>query len=416
MRRTRIAPNVAAAACAALLLLPAAAAVPAAAATTPRTAAAAPAAAQDRGELVSAKRLYRLATPRKVAAELRSSGFDAGAVRYGVDAYRLEYRTVDPHGRPTTASGLLALPRGREGRLRAVSFAHGTGSHKSDAPSMRGHGFLPSPSLTYASAGFAAVAPDYLGMGTGPGLHPWMDVPSETTASLDMLRAARAVVPLERKVAVTGFSQGASAALGLARSLQAGEDRWFRLGALAPVSGAYDFGGTELKALLGGELEPKSSVVYAAYTLVAFNRLHDMYDRPEQVFRGNARHIEALFDGRHTGRQIMAGTPETVKELLTDEGMRMLEHPTGEFAAALRTASRVCDGWAPRVPTRLYLAGGDQEAAVENTAVCRAELRRRGADVPVVDVGPVDYEDSRHLGSNVAATASIVRWLLSDLP
>jgi len=156
-------------------------------------------------------------------------------------------------------------------------------------------------------------------------------------------------------------------------------------------------------------------VIYVAYTLVAFNRLHEVYDRPEQVFKGNARLIEALFDGNHTGRQIMEGTPGTVKELLTDEGMRLLEHPTGEFAAALRTASSVRDGWAPRVPTRLYMASGDQEAAVENTAVCRAELRRRGADVPVVDVGPVDYEDSRHLGSNVAATASIVRWL-SALP
>ncbi|MGW2328808.1 alpha/beta hydrolase family protein [Streptomyces sp. NPDC001700] len=280
---------------------------------------------------------------------------------------------------------------------------------------MQRHGFLPSPPVTYASAGFAAVAPDYLGMGTGPGLHPWMDVPSETTASLDMLRAARAVVPLERKVAVTGFSQGASAALGLARSLQAGEDRWFRLGALAPVSGAYDFGGTERRALLGGELDATSSAIYVAYTLVAFNRLHEVYDRPERVFQGDARHIESLFDGEHTGLEIKNGIPGTVKDLLTDEGMRLLEHPTGEFAAALRTASRVCTGWAPRVPARLYLADGDQEAAVGNTAVCRAELRRRGADVPVVDVGPVDYQGSRHLGSNVAATASIVRWL-SDLP
>jgi len=365
---------------------------------------------------VSVERLYTPAAPDDVAAELRSSGFDAGAVRYGVDAYRLTYRTVDPHGRPTTASGLLALPRGKDGRLRAVSFAHGTGSHKSDAPSMRRHGFLPAPSLTYASAGFAAVAPDYLGMGTGPGLHPWMDVPSETAASLDMLRAARAVVPLERKVAVTGFSQGASAALGLARSLRAGADRWFRLGAPAPVSGAYDFGGTELKALLGGELDEKSSVIYVAYTLVAFNRLHHVYDRPEQVFEKKyAPHIESLFDGRHTGLEIKDGTPGTLKDLLTDEGWRLLKHPTGEFAAALRTASRVCTGWAPRVPTRLYMAGGDREAAVENTAYCRAELRRRGAEVPVVDVGPVDYQNSRHLGSNVAATASIVRWL-RDLP
>ncbi|MEU1802102.1 lipase [Streptomyces sp. NPDC019937] len=401
-----------AAACAALLLLPAAAAVPAAAAT-PR-AAVAPA-AHGRGALVSAEPLYTLAAPGQVAAELRTGGFDAGAVRYGVDAYRLVYRTVDAHGRPTTASGLLALPRGRDGRLRAVSFAHGTGVHKSDAPSMQRHGFLPGPPLTYASAGFAAVAPDYLGMGTGPGLHPWMDIPSETTASLDMLRAARAVVPLERKVAVTGFSQGASAALGLARSLRAGEDRWFRLGALAPVSGAYDFGGAELEALLGGRLEPKSSVLYAAYTLVAFNRLHAVYDSPEQVFEGDyAPHIESLFDGEHTGRQLMDGTPETLDDLLTDEGMRLLAHPTGEFAAALRTADSVCADWAPRVPTRLYMAGGDEQAAVENTAYCRTALRRHGADVPVVDVGPVDHQKSRHLGSNVAATASIVRWL-SDL-
>jgi hypothetical protein len=31
-------------------------------------------------------------------------------VRYGVTGYRLTYRTVDPYGKPTTATGLLALP------------------------------------------------------------------------------------------------------------------------------------------------------------------------------------------------------------------------------------------------------------------------------------------------------------------
>ncbi|MFI0814691.1 hypothetical protein ACH4TX_06815 [Streptomyces sp. NPDC021098] len=241
MRRPRSAPYVAAA-CAVLLLLPAAAAVPAAAATSQAQP------AHGRGALVSADPLYSLADPGDVAAELRAGGFDAGAVRYGVDAYRLDYRTVDPHGRPTRASGLLVLPRGKEGRLRAVSFAHGTGSHKSDAPSMQRHGF-------------------------------------------------------------------------------------------------------------------------------------------------------------------MEGTPEKLDDLLTDEGMRLLDQPTGEFAAALRTASGVCDGWAPKAPTRLYLAVGDEQAAVENTAYCRAGLERGRAEVPVVDVGPVDHQNSRHLGSNVAATASIVRWL-----
>src|SRR4029453_8927559 len=118
-------------------------------------------------------------------------------------------------------------------------------------PSMQPSGFEPAPAYTYASAGFATAAPDYLGLGTGPGRQPWMDVPSETTAALDMLRATRSYVTshgrtLRRQVLITGFSQGASAALGLGRALQHGADHYFRLGALAPISGAYDLAHAEL--------------------------------------------------------------------------------------------------------------------------------------------------------------------------
>jgi predicted dienelactone hydrolase len=166
---------------------------------------------------------------------------------------------VDAFGRPTTASGLLAMPINGRRRLTAVSFTHGTEGYRGDAPSMQPSGFDPAPAYAYASAGFATAEPDYLGLGTGPGPHPWMDVPSETTAALDMLRAARGYAgqdgrTLERKVMVTGFSQGASAALGLGRALQDGADGWFRLGALAPISGAYDFQHAELPAILDGEL------------------------------------------------------------------------------------------------------------------------------------------------------------------
>ncbi|MFE0098735.1 lipase [Streptomyces sp. NPDC059009] len=390
------------------------------AAATAATAPAAPAPAQHaergRGTPVSAERLYTLATPQAVAAELEGAGFDAGTVRHGVVAYRLVYRTVDPHGQPTTASGLFVVPLSSERRLRPVSFAHGTGSHKDDAPSMQRGTFLSAPVIAHASAGAAGVAPDYLGMGKGPGLHPWMDVGSETTASLDMLRAARAFAPrtghvLERNVMATGFSQGASAALGLGRALQAGADRWFRLGALAPVSGAYDFGGTELPALFKGTLEPKSSVLYAAYTLVAFQRLHHLYDSPGEVFRAPYdQRIEALFDGAHTGKQLMEGTPGTVDELLTAHGRELLAQPRGPLAAALRTTDAVCTDWTPRAPVRLYMAGGDEQADTANTAHCQGALLRNGVHAPVVDLGPVDHHGSRHLGSNVAATSAIARW------
>ncbi|MFI6950429.1 lipase [Streptomyces sp. NPDC050422] len=369
-----------------------------------------------RGTLVSAEKLYTLASPQAAAAELRAAGFADDTVRYAVVAYRLIYRTVDAHGRPTTASGLFALPLDAGRHLQAVSFAHGTGAHKDDSPSMRRGVFHSAPAIAHAAAGAAAVAPDYLGLGKGPGLHPWMDIGSETTASLDMLRAARAFAPrtghvLDREVLVTGFSQGASAALGLGRALEAGEDRWFRLGALAPVSGAYDFGGAELPALVEGRLKAKPSVVYAAYTLVAFNRLHHIYDRPGEVFEyPYDATVEQRFDGAHTGLDLMQGTPDSLDDLLTEHGRALLAHPTGAMAAALRTTDAVCTDWKPRAPIRLYMATGDEEATTENTEHCRAALARKGVDAPVVDVGEVDYQESRHLGSNVAATTAIVRW------
>ncbi|MFE3878130.1 lipase [Kitasatospora sp. NPDC059146] len=370
----------------------------------------------ERGRLVSARLTGTLDTKDAVATALTAAAYNAGAVRYGVDTYRLEYRTVDPQGRPTTASGLLVLPRGGEHQLRTVSFTHGTASYRGDAPSTTAKpGFVTSPALTYASAGFAAVAPDYLGLGTGPGTHPWMDVPSETTASLDMLRAARAFAPrtgrtLGHDVLVTGFSQGASAATSLARALQDGDDRWFRLRALAPVSGGYAFREAELPALLDGSLEPKSSALYAAYLLVAWNRLHHLYDSPGEVFQEPYdRTVEALFDGSHTGPELFAGTPGTIGELLTPRALAMLRHPAGRFAAALRVADGTCD-WAPRAPVRLYAAEADEQAADANTDHCAAALRAHGADPEVIDLGTPDFAGSRHLGSNVAATADIVRW------
>ncbi|WP_254647141.1 lipase [Streptomyces sp. GbtcB6] len=371
-----------------------------------------------RGTVVSVEHLRTLSA-RQVAAELtgdEAGAWDTGAVRYGLDTFRIVYRTVDLRGRPTTASGLPALPRSGEQQLQTMSFTHGTELFKGDVASVSADVWDQAPALTYASAGFAAVLPDYLGLGLGPGPHPWMDVPSETTAALDMLRASRTVAArkgreLRRGVLATGFSQGASAALGLARSLQEGADGWFRLRAVAPVSGAYAFRDAALPALLAGRADPKASVIYTALFLVAFNRLHQLYDTPAQVFRAPYdRTIEGLLDGTHTGQEVVAGTPDSLDGLLTVRGRAMLAHPTGRLAAALRVTDSVCTDWVPRAPVRLYYADGDEQAVNANTAYCHAALRAHGVDAPLVDLGTPDYGGSRHLGSQQAGTAAVVRW------
>jgi hypothetical protein len=378
-----------------------------------------------RGQLVSVTPLRTLPGKAAVTTELTSDGFSAASARYGVRAYRLVYRTVDASGRPTTASGLLALPISGERVLPVVSFNHGTEASRSDAPSVQPSGFDPAPAYTYASAGFATVEPDYLGLGTGPGPHPWMDVPSETVTTVDMLRAARGYLAghgraLRHDVMVTGFSQGASAALGLARALQAGADPWFRLGALAPISGAYDFQGAEIPALLNGDLVrlnpvpglgSKYTVLYTAYTFIGFNRVHPIAGLPAKIFKTPyASTLPRLFDGDHTDQQVFNGTPATLDELLTPYGFELLRHPAGGLLAAFRSADSVCSGWTPTAPARLYMADGDEQAVNANTWHCQGAFAAHGATVPVVDLGTPDNQDSRHYGSNAAGTAQIVRW------
>jgi hypothetical protein len=382
--------------------------------TVALTAAAVPAQAtpQARGQLVAATPIRTLATKADVSTFLTAAEFDAAPARHGVDAWQLVYRTVDPQGRPTIASGLLTLPRSGAKALRTVSYTHGTEINRTDAPSLGAGGWAAAPAVTFASAGFAAVAPDYLGLGLGPGPHPFLDVPSETTAGVDLLRAARAFVPrtgrsLTRDVLVTGFSQGGSAATGLAKALQGGTDSWFRLRALAPISGAYDFAGVELPALTDGTVKPPWNVGYTAYLMVAWNRLHHLYDHPGEVFEEDfADQVEALFDGVHTGDDLGETLPSTLDDLYTEHGLALLTEPSGPLAAALRVHDSTCRGWRPKVPARLFVSGGDEQVPTANATHCAAAL----GSVPVVDVGDLAYEGSTHLGANVRGTAAAASW------
>ncbi|WP_034487946.1 alpha/beta hydrolase family protein [Actinomadura oligospora] len=377
------------------------------------------AAAAERGSLVSAEHLRTLSAD-EVRTVLGKGGFDASTVDNGVDAYRLTYRTIGTDGAATTATGLFVVPTGRRGRLTPVSYTHGTTSYKADAPSTSDTPWAVGPAYTYAGSGFAAVVPDYLGLGKGPGAHPWKDVPSETSASLDMLRAARAFAPrtghrLDRDVLITGFSQGASSALGLARALQDGADRHFRVRAVAPISGGYDFAGAELPALLNGELEAKTSALYTAYLLTSWQRVHGgVYRTPSEVFQAPyADRVEKYFDGTTPGPVMFQGMPNRLTDLLTPRGWAMLRNPSGTFAAALRTDGEVCTAWTPRMPVRFYKAETDEQATTLNTDHCVASLRGRGVDSQVENLGRPLYQGSLHLGTNVAGTGKVVHWFSS---
>jgi hypothetical protein len=350
-----------------------------------------------------------------VAAFLTKGGMkaDRTLVRHGIAAYRLIYRTVTPQGVPTTASGLLVLPRNGDRRLSLVSDTHGTMVHRDYAPSV-GEDFGRLSPYLYASTGRAVAAPDYLGLGKGPGPHPYMDTRSAVTATVDMLRASdRATERLGRQltgdVYATGFSQGGQVAMAVARELSgkrsSASGTHFRLKALAPVSGPYDLGGTEIPALYDGRVNATSGLFYTAYFLTAQNKLHPLYKDPAEVFRKPYdKVVEQLFDTRHTEEDVVRNLPATVKDLLTPAFYEEMRHPTGALRAAIEANDGTCD-WKPKVPVRLYTASGDTDVPIGNSRACAADLARHGAKAPTVDQGPVD-----HFGAFRKSAPEIARW------
>ncbi|MFD9604498.1 alpha/beta hydrolase [Streptomyces sp. NPDC059970] len=344
-----------------------------------------------------------------VARFLASGGMDTDTVRHGLRAYRLTYRTITPQGAPTIATGLLALPKGGPHRLDLVSDTHGTMAHRDYAPSV-GEDFGRFAPYLHASAGRAVAAPDYLGLGKGPGRHPYMDTKSSVTASVDMLRATRTAAlrldrPLTGDVYASGFSQGGQVATALGRALDNGVDRHFRLRALAPVSGPYDIEHAETPGLFDGSVNDTSGIFYMTYFLTAQNRLHPLYKDPSEVFREPyAGIVDDLFDTNHTEEQIVPALPATLKELLTDDYYRQVQHPTGALLAAVRAQDGNC-AWKPDVPVRLYSSSGDTDVPIANARNCAADLAAHGVEAPVIDQG-----SAGHNATYMKSGPQIVRW------
>jgi pimeloyl-ACP methyl ester carboxylesterase len=135
------------------------------------------------------------------------------------------YKQVGIRGKLVAVSGIVSVPKGTppKGGWPVVTFAHGTtGIAPQCAPSRDtgpgsgadGADLGIAPLLnTWIKDGYAVVRTDYEGLG-GPGVHPYLIGRSEGYGVLDIVRAARQLVPaLSNRVIISGHSQGGHAAL-----------------------------------------------------------------------------------------------------------------------------------------------------------------------------------------------------------
>ena len=213
---------------------------------------------------------------------------------FGYKAVRIVYNTKTPDGETVKASGLLVIPQisdaykqylasqGKSFSVSSICDNHGTIFKNDEAPTVveKSNG-LPDYStavLMSGYAGFATIAPDYLGYGESKGsVHPYI-MKSSATASLDMIKASIRYmqdngIAYNGQLYISGYSEGGYIAMTLAREIEQNHAGEFTLKGVAPMAGPYDV------ALLGNYvLDAQKPMVVPAFLAEMASSYAHYYD------------------------------------------------------------------------------------------------------------------------------------------
>lgn len=173
----------------------------------------------------SVERLNKILTEELAA-------FSAFKVSYppaqnAVSLYKVSYPTVIPElgNQPTTATGLVAVPKVAGKALPVVSYQHGTVFTKTAVPSHPEESMETRLMIArFAGQGYIVIGADYVGKGDSPEPDSYMVKEVTAQACLDMLLASRTVCSAlgltQGQLFLSGWSQGAWATMQFRRKLE----------------------------------------------------------------------------------------------------------------------------------------------------------------------------------------------------
>ncbi len=313
---------------------------------------------------------------------------------FDVDFYKITYWTIGIVGDSTMATGAVVMPAGEScNTFPLVVYCHRTVLEKFNVPSNRNDESGLATAL--ASAGFITVAPDYLGLGENPGLHPYLHAESEATATIDAVRAANEFLPTSNLNAngeffLTGYGQGGHAAMAVAKYIAAnGLQDEFNVTAAAPMSGAYNLSGAQTQQLLDDAVY--SSPGFVVYLISSYEMVYgNLYDQLSDIVKAPYDAIIPIyFDGIQDQYDMLfvnSQFPVILNELFVDTFVTNLaqnmNHPLRVDLAANDNYN-----WTPQIPMRLYYCGADQKVAPLNSTSAATSMTENGAlDVQAIDV------------------------------
>lgn len=302
--------------------------------------------------------------------------------QYPVDMYRVRYLTTHPaEQQPVEASGALMIPRNNSCPTPLVSYQHGTVSKKTDVPSF--NSAEADIGKVFSSCGYVVCLPDYIGLGTSPGMHPYVHAKSQSDAALDLLRMARLLTDsldyaLNDQLFLFGYSQGGHATMGLHKEIEENYAQEFTVTASAPMSGPYDLSVTQAQVLVADS--PYATPGYLPYVVLGYQSVYgNFYDDVSEIFIPPYNEtIPPLFDGNYSMGFINSQVPSIPNQILVPEQLDdFIHNPDNPLRLALQ-ANNVYD-WTPQAPIRIMYCEGDDQVIYHNSVKAYNTLVANGA-------------------------------------
>ncbi len=312
-----------------------------------------------------------------------SSIFAGVAVQNGAEVYKVVYNTTDINGNATVASGAMYIPWGCDNFPMSV-YQHGTIFEREDVPS---RGDEPV-GLALAGFGYASIAPDYLGLGDNPGIHPYLHAETEATAAVNLLRAARSFISdslglsHNGELFITGYSQGGHAAMALHKYI---EDQnllsEFNVVGTAALSGPYNLAGVQMRLPADSTYSIPTYLPYLVESMqLAYGNLYTAtseyyqapYDSTIMLYKNGTISIGAFGNG--LSNNVYDFMQPAFLDAFRADSLPPYSHP---FRVAL--AQNENYDWTPQRPIRMVYCTADEQVYYQNALIAAATMTANGA-------------------------------------
>lgn len=356
-------------------------------------------------------------TKPQIDSILAAQGVPSGILTtvYPVKTYKVIYNTVAADSTPTTASGLLVVPQGTPCDVPMLSYQHNNVFRRNDAPSNYKYEWFIG--LAGGSLGLITMLPDGLGLGSGPGDHPFLQLQSEATPVVDMLRAVRETVDTmgaayNQQLFLAGIAEGAYATVAANQYIQTYLPQIQVTGAGA-IAGYYDLSGTMQNEMILSN-NNYNDPSYLAALFLSYNRIYHYAASDSDIFVTPYDSIlPAQYNGTREAYQINGVMPSVPNQVLQQAVIDTLQNdPNNYFTQLLRKNDAY--NWTPNNPIKLFFCTADEIIPWHHTAVAYSHFVSNGAvTVDTLNVGST-YDHNLCGQFSTLAAISAIRGLIFE--